>query len=84
MVKVFTPNKDGKIEFTKDELEKLLNEVWYDGRNSATYTWTSPWTITTTPYDHTVTTTASSSATTTEASVTGVTVEYNQANDVKL
>ena len=83
MVKVFTPNKDGKIEFTKNELEKLLNEVWWDGRNSATYTWTSPWTITT-PYYYTGTTTASSSATTNAASVTGVTVEYNQANDVKL
>ena len=28
MVKVFTTNSDGKIEFTKDELEKVLNEVW--------------------------------------------------------
>lgn len=43
MVKVFTTNNDGKIEFTKDELEKVLNEVWQDGRNSATYYWwTSP------------------------------------------
>ena len=45
MVKVFTTNSDGKIEFTKDELEKVLNEVWQDGRNSAW--WTSP---TVTPY----------------------------------
>jgi hypothetical protein len=44
MVKVFTPNKDGKIEFTKKELENLLNEVWRDGYNSNTnYTWRSPW-----------------------------------------
>ena len=43
MVKVFTTNRDGKIEFTRDELEKLLNEVWQDGRNSASsYWWTSP------------------------------------------
>ena len=49
MVKVFTTNSNGKIEFTKDELEKLLNEVWQDGYNSHTsYWWTSP-TITT-PY----------------------------------
>lgn len=48
MVKVFTPNKDGKIEFTKQELESLLNEVWNDGRNHSPYRWTSP-TITT-PY----------------------------------
>ena len=43
MVKVFTTNSDGKIEFTKDELEKVLNEIWQDGRNSASsYWWTSP------------------------------------------
>ena len=48
MVKVFTTNSNGKIEFTKDELEKVLNEVWQDGRNSvSSYWWTSP---TTTPY----------------------------------
>ena len=43
MVKVFTTNNDGKIEFTKDELEKVLNEVWQDGRSSvSSYWWTSP------------------------------------------
>lgn len=41
MVKVFTTNSDGKIEFTKDELEKVLNEVWEDGRISC-YWWSSP------------------------------------------
>lgn len=48
MVKVFTTNKDGKIEFTKDELEKLLDEVWRDGYNSnSSYWWKSPqWTST--------------------------------------
>lgn len=49
MVKVFTTNSNGKIEFTKDELEKVLNEVWQDGRNSASYWWTSP-TVISTPY----------------------------------
>lgn len=49
MVKVFTTNKKEKIEFTKEELEQLLNEVWNDGYNRhGTYWWTSP-TITT-PY----------------------------------
>lgn len=44
MVKVFTPNKNGKIEFSKKELEKLLNEVWRDGYNSNNnYYWYSPW-----------------------------------------
>lgn len=47
MVKVFTPNKNGKIEFTKEELEALLNEVWNDGYNHhGSYWWSSP----TTPY----------------------------------
>ena len=49
MVKVFTTNSNGKIEFTKEELETLLNEVWNDGYNRhGTYWWSSP-TITT-PY----------------------------------
>ena len=53
MVKVFTMNTSGKIEFTKDELETLLNEVWNDGYNRhGTYWWTSPPTITT-PYYYT-------------------------------
>lgn len=43
MVKVFTTNSNGKIEFTKDELEILLNEVWQDGYNSnKSYVYTSP------------------------------------------
>lgn len=43
MVKVFTTNSNGKIEFTKDELEKLLNEVWQNGYNSnMSYWWSSP------------------------------------------
>lgn len=50
-VKVFQPNLHGKIEFTREELEKLLNEV-YDGgfrdgeiaqREKSTWTWTSPY-----------------------------------------
>lgn len=58
MVKVFAPNKDGKIEFTKDELEKLLNEVWTDGKNSRDWWWASPtvpnWLPTTVTTTHTV------------------------------
>lgn len=50
-VKVFQPNSHGKIEFTRAELEKLLNEI-YDGgfrdgeaaqREKTTWTWTSPY-----------------------------------------
>jgi hypothetical protein len=42
-IKVFNLNKEGKIEFTKEELEKLLNETYEDGYcegKSHTYTWT--------------------------------------------
>lgn len=45
-VKVFQTNSNGKIEFTRAELEKLLNEV-YDGGfrdgEKSTWTWTSPY-----------------------------------------
>ena len=49
-VKVFEVNQKGKIEFTRAELEKLLNEVYMDGYRegeanaySKTYTWTTPY-----------------------------------------
>lgn len=50
-VKVFQPNSHGKIEFTRAELEKLLNEVYDAGfrdgeaaqREKSTWTWTSPY-----------------------------------------
>ena len=57
MIKVFTTNKNGKIELTKDELKALLDEAYWDGyrANSGMWTYTSPtvwkpyiWTGTTT------------------------------------
>lgn len=49
MVKVFQSNANGKIEFTRAELEKLLNEVYKKGYDSGVsdtkqnyWTWTSP------------------------------------------
>lgn len=60
-IKVFKTNKAGKIEFTRCELEKLLNETYRegytDGENHAKsnyWTWTSPSAINT-PYYGTVT-----------------------------
>lgn len=55
MIKVFTTNKDGKIELTKDELKKLLDEAYWDGyrANSTIYTYQTPnwppyqWSVTT-------------------------------------
>lgn len=60
-IKVFKTNKAGKIEFTRCELEKLLNETYRegytDGENHAKsnyWTWTSP-NVINTPYYGTVT-----------------------------
>ena len=61
MVKVFTTNSNGKIEFTKEELENLLNEVWQDGyKSNKSYWWTSP-TITTAKYPTNITYTTTTS-----------------------
>ena len=44
MIKVFTTNKNNKIEFTKEELQKLLDEAYWDGyhANSNIWTYTTP------------------------------------------
>lgn len=42
MIKVFILNENNKIELTKQELQKLLDESYWEGRNSV---YTSPsWT----------------------------------------
>ena len=46
-VKIFYPNKNGKIEFTKEELEKLLDEVYREGQRHCNCG--RPWTYST-PY----------------------------------
>ena len=47
MIEIFYPNKKtGKIEFTKKELEEVLNRVYnqgYDDGKASSWTWTSPW-----------------------------------------
>lgn len=43
-IKVFYPDRDGRISFTKKELEDLLDEVYREGYNDGRpYTWTSPY-----------------------------------------
>ena len=46
-IKVFTPNERGKIEFTREELEKLLNDTYVEGQRNcncgSNITWTSPY-----------------------------------------
>jgi hypothetical protein len=57
MIKVFTVNGNGKIEFTKAELEKLLNDTYAEGQKNCkcnnTLTWTPSY-INTTPNSGTV------------------------------
>lgn len=45
-VKVFSLNANGKIEFTKEQLEELLNNTYregYEEGNKQTFTWTQPY-----------------------------------------
>lgn len=34
LIKVFTKNKDGKIELTKEELQKVLDGAYWEGYNN--------------------------------------------------
>lgn len=43
--KIFTKNENGKIEFTENELKKLLDEIYNEGYNdgkSRSYIYTTP------------------------------------------
>ena len=57
-IKVFCPNTNGKLEFTKDELEKMLNEAYQDGYRDGRYCYVSPWYCTTQISGNASTTTA--------------------------
>ena len=54
MIKIFTMNKNGKIELSKEELQKLLDDSYWEGYRASSgtiYTYHSPtigspWTIT--------------------------------------
>ena len=71
MVKVFTLNKNNKIEFTKEELQTLLNQSFWEGyyKNNHIYTYTSPWT--------TINTTGSTSTITTATNDNPITIKCN-------
>ena len=45
-IKVFCPNTNGKLEFTKEELERMLNEAYEDGYRDGRGHY-SPWYCTT-------------------------------------
>lgn len=79
-VKVFEVNQKGKIEFTRAELEKLLNEVYTEGQNDCNcghITWTNPYN----PYTPYIT---CNDSTTTNASTNGAaetaTITLNNAD----
>lgn len=64
-IKVFTTDKDGKICLSKNELQEIINEAYWEGYSNGTKsgkTWTvsTPWT--TTPYYTWSTTTNGSSS----------------------
>lgn len=60
-IRVFPKNEKGKIEFTKEELQKLLNEVYNEGKIDS-YTISYGSNITTTPYYSTITASNSSTS----------------------
>ena len=59
-IRVFSPNERGKIEFTKEELQKLLNEVYNEGKVDS-YTISYGSNITTIPYSYSTITASNSS-----------------------
>lgn len=43
MIKVFQKNKNGKVELSIEQLEKILNEAYWEGyNNKTTWTYTTP------------------------------------------
>ena len=59
-IRVFPKNEKGKIEFTKEELQRLLNEVYNEGKTDS-YTIYYGYGLTNTiPYYSTITTNSSS------------------------
>ena len=54
MIKVFTTNKNGKIELTAEELKNILDEAYWEGYRSNNHSWTYS-TPNWTPYVYTAT-----------------------------
>lgn len=69
-IRVFSPNERGKIEFTKEELQKLLNEGKVDS-----YTISYGSNITTTPYSYPTITVNNSSASIDKNNLTSLTTD---------
>lgn len=82
IIKVFETNNNGKIEFTREELEKLLNNIYAEGQRNcncgSNITWTNPYV---TPYVSTTNGEATTSNTSTPKAHT-ITTTLN-ATDAK-
>ena len=80
MIKVFTLNKNKKIELTKQELERLLNESFWEGYNkNNAYVYTSPYTYKS-PYWYTTTANANN-ITVKSSDATHATITYNNTGE---
>lgn len=73
-IRVFSPNERGKIEFTKEELQKLLNEVYNEGKMDS-YTISYGSNITTTPYSYPTITAKNSSISIDKNNLTSITTD---------
>lgn len=83
MIKVFTTNKNNKIELTKEELKELLDEAYWEGykANSHSWTYTTP-TPSWTPYQWTTTSTPTNSTLTLNTTADSATSCSNENNIV--
>lgn len=73
-IRVFPHNEKGKIEFTKEELQKLLNEVYNEGKVDS-YTISYGSNITTIPYFYPTITTSNSSTLIDKNNLTSLTTD---------
>lgn len=73
-IRVFPHNEKGKIEFTKEELQKLLNEVYNEGKVDS-YTIFYGSNITTTPYYYSTITISNSSTSIDKNNLTSLTTD---------
>lgn len=73
-IRVFPHNEKGKIEFTKEELQKLLNEVYNEGKIDS-YTISYGSNITTTPYYYSTIITSNSSTSIDKNNLTSLNID---------
>ena len=73
-IRVFPKNEKGKREFTKEELQRLLNEVYNEGKTDS-YTISYGSNITTTPYYYSTITTTNSSTPSDKNNLTSLNID---------